>query len=65
MHHLFTGYQKQLQFRRNDGSYSAFGKRDTVGSVWLTAFVVKTLAAARSYAYIDYQAYRFLQYIVL
>ena len=47
-----------MQYRRNDGSYSAFGKGDAEGSVWLTAFVVKTFAAARPYTYIDYGAYQ-------
>ncbi|KAG7168924.1 CD109 antigen-like 4, partial [Homarus americanus] len=36
-----TGYQRELLYRRNDGSYSAFGNADNSGSTWLTAFVLK------------------------
>ncbi len=53
-----AGYQKQLQYRRSDGSYSAFGTKDAEGSVWLTAFVLKTFAKVRSYTYVDYSAYK-------
>ena len=28
-------------YKRDDGSYSAFGSRDESGSLWLTAFVAK------------------------
>jgi len=28
------GYQKELTFQRNDGSFSAFGDRDPAGSIW-------------------------------
>lgn len=48
-----TGYQHQLTFQRPDGSYSAFGKRDEVGSMWLTSFVVKTLGEARNLITVD------------
>ncbi|KAG7166857.1 CD109 antigen-like 2 [Homarus americanus] len=41
-----TGYQQQLNYRRQDGSFSAFGTRDESGSTWLTAFVIKSLAEA-------------------
>ena len=54
---LYLGYQKQLGYKRADGSYSPFGKIDQEGSVWLTAFVVKTFAAARKWTYVDYTAY--------
>ena len=47
------GYQRQLKYRHADGSYSAFGDRDPSGSLWLTAFVVKSFAAARRYVHID------------
>ncbi|RWS30025.1 complement component 3-1-like protein [Leptotrombidium deliense] len=36
---LSEGYQRELMFRKNDGSYSAFTSRPA--SVWLTAFVMK------------------------
>ncbi|NXQ29767.1 OVOS protein, partial [Alaudala cheleensis] len=51
--YLFTGYQKQLSYKHRDGSYSSFGLRDGEGSVWLTAFVYKSLEQAKRYIYID------------
>ncbi|CAL1538258.1 unnamed protein product [Lymnaea stagnalis] len=51
--HLEIGYQKELTYRHNDGSYSAFGQNDPEGSVWLTAFVIKSYAQAKPYIYID------------
>ncbi|XP_064609342.1 murinoglobulin-2-like [Liolophura sinensis] len=47
------GYQSQLTYRHKDGSYSAFGDKDETGSMWLTAFVVKSFAQARNHIYID------------
>nr|XP_045619400.1 CD109 antigen-like isoform X4 [Procambarus clarkii] len=44
--HLETGYQQQLNYKRDDGSFSAFGSRDDSGSTWLTAFVIKSLVEA-------------------
>ncbi|XP_048653763.1 uncharacterized protein LOC125614985 [Marmota marmota marmota] len=52
---LPVGYQRQLTYRHQDGSYSAFGERDTSGSMWLTAFVLKSFAQARSFIFIDPQ----------
>ncbi|XP_017906845.1 PREDICTED: C3 and PZP-like alpha-2-macroglobulin domain-containing protein 8 [Capra hircus] len=51
--HLVQGYQRQLTYRHQDGSYSAFGERDESGSMWLTAFVLKSFAQARSFIFID------------
>ncbi|NWZ62499.1 OVOS protein, partial [Acrocephalus arundinaceus] len=51
--YLSTGYQKQLSYKHRDGSYSSFGLRDAEGSVWLTAFVYKSLEQAKRYIYID------------
>lgn len=51
--HMEIGYQRELTYRHNDGSYSAFGKSDAYGSVWLTAFVIKSYAQAKPYIYID------------
>lgn len=31
---VFTGYQRQLLYKHDDGSYSAFGKADTQGNTW-------------------------------
>ncbi|XP_070542069.1 alpha-2-macroglobulin-like isoform X2 [Ptychodera flava] len=47
------GYQRELRYRHNDGSYSAFGKRDREGSTWLTAFVVKSFAQSKKFITID------------
>ncbi|XP_078666355.1 C3 and PZP-like alpha-2-macroglobulin domain-containing protein 8 isoform X2 [Branchiostoma floridae x Branchiostoma belcheri] len=51
--YLVKGYQRQLTYRRYDGSYSAFGNRDSQGSMWLTSFVLKSFSQARSFIYID------------
>ncbi|XP_063290827.1 alpha-2-macroglobulin-like [Pelobates fuscus] len=50
---LETGYQGELTYKHNDGSYSAFGKSDREGNTWLTAFVVKSFSKARPYIFID------------
>ncbi|XP_063886499.1 pregnancy zone protein-like [Scylla paramamosain] len=47
------GYQRQILYRRSNGSYSAFGNADPYGSTWLTAFVVKSFAQAQHYITID------------
>ncbi|KAK7098096.1 CD109 antigen-like [Littorina saxatilis] len=43
---MLAGYQKELQYQRSDGSFSAFGNRDKAGSMWLTAFVTKCFVQA-------------------
>ncbi len=50
---LVTGYQRELTYRHNDGSFSAFGESDESGSLWLTAFVLKTFAQAKELTFID------------
>ncbi len=50
---MVTGYQRQLTYRRSDGSFSAFGQSDAEGSLWLTAFVLKAFSEARGIVYID------------
>ncbi len=50
---MMTGYQRELTYRRADGSFSAFGDSDEEGSLWLTAFVLKTFAQARGLMFID------------
>ncbi|XP_052721975.1 CD109 antigen-like isoform X2 [Crassostrea angulata] len=47
------GYQRELTFQHKDGSFSAFGDRDKSGSMWLTAFVVKSFHQAKSLIFID------------
>ncbi|MDZ4246393.1 MAG: alpha-2-macroglobulin family protein, partial [Dehalococcoidia bacterium] len=50
---MLTGYQRELTYRRQDGSFSVFGQNDREGSLWLTAFVLKTFAQAKDLIYID------------
>jgi len=50
---LITGYQRELTYRRSDGSFSAFGEGDPEGSLFLTAFVLKTFAQAKDLIYVD------------
>ncbi len=50
---MTTGYQRELTYRRADGSFSAFGDSDPSGSLWLTAFVLKTFAQAEGLIYLD------------
>ncbi len=52
-HFITVGYQRQLTFRHQDGAFSAFGESDAEGSLWLTAFVLGTLSAAREVTTID------------
>lgn len=47
------GYQRELTYRHNDGSFSAFGKSDKSGSTWLTAFVAKSFRQAATFIDID------------
>lgn len=47
------GYQRQLTYRHADGSFSAFGKSDKMGSTWLTAFVAKSFQQAASFIEVD------------
>ena len=50
---MLTGYQRELTYRRQDGSFSAFGDNDPEGSLWLTAFVLKTFYQARGMIHVD------------
>ncbi|XP_025088534.1 CD109 antigen-like [Pomacea canaliculata] len=43
---MLTGYQREITFQHTDGSFSAFGNRDSSGSMWLTAFVTKCFVQA-------------------
>ncbi|KAK7826261.1 hypothetical protein U0070_021275, partial [Myodes glareolus] len=51
--YLSAGYQRELNYKHNDGSYSAFGDRDGQGNTWLTAFVLKSFSQARAFIFID------------
>ncbi|NXB10000.1 A2ML1 protein, partial [Cnemophilus loriae] len=50
---LQSGYQRELLYKHDDGSYSAFGKSDHKGNTWLTAFVLKSFGQARAYVAIE------------
>ncbi|XP_077467102.1 alpha-2-macroglobulin-like protein 1 [Stigmatopora argus] len=50
---LESGYQRELTYKHDDGSYSAFGKSDASGNTWLTAFVMKSFGGATSYIFVD------------
>jgi CD109 antigen len=52
-HFITCGYQRELTYRREDGSFSAFGDSDESGSLWLTAFVLGTFGGARDVQTID------------
>ncbi|XP_075699321.1 alpha-2-macroglobulin-like protein 1 [Rhinoderma darwinii] len=51
--YILHGYQRELNYRREDGSFSAFGERDEVGNTWLSAFVMKSFHAASHYIFLD------------
>ncbi|XP_075758464.1 alpha-2-macroglobulin-like isoform X1 [Pelodiscus sinensis] len=52
--YLVSGYQTQLNYKHWDGSYSTFGPRyGQSGNTWLTAFVLKSFAQARSHIFIE------------
>ncbi|XP_037060069.1 alpha-1-inhibitor 3-like isoform X2 [Peromyscus leucopus] len=53
--YLNAGYQRELNYKHKDGSYSAFGDQggQSQGSTWLTAFVLKSFAQARAFIFID------------
>ncbi|XP_047197493.1 CD109 antigen-like [Hippoglossus stenolepis] len=51
--YMMEGYQRQLSFQREDGSFAAFGDSDTSGSTWLTAFVLRCFLQAQPYMQVD------------
>lgn len=53
-----AGYQRELNYKRSDGSFSAFGQSDANGSVWLTAYVLKTFQQAKKYISVDERVIR-------
>jgi CD109 antigen len=52
-HFITVGYQRELTYQREDGSFSAFGDSDEIGSLWLSAFVLGTFSGARDIMTID------------
>uniref|UniRef100_A0A8C9CUB7 CD109 antigen n=1 Tax=Phocoena sinus TaxID=42100 RepID=A0A8C9CUB7_PHOSS len=59
------GYQRELLYQREDGSFSAFGNDDPSGSTWLSAFVLRCFLEADPYIDIDqnvlHRAYTWLK----
>ncbi|XP_070789006.1 CD109 antigen isoform X3 [Pituophis catenifer annectens] len=51
--YMREGYQRELLYKRPDGSFSAFGNSDPSGSTWLSAFVLRSFIQARPYIDID------------
>ncbi|KAK0132986.1 CD109 antigen [Merluccius polli] len=51
--YMQKGYERELSYQRLDGSFSAFGERDSSGSTWLSAFVLRCFLQARPYIPID------------
>ncbi|XP_067660553.1 CD109 antigen-like [Haliotis asinina] len=51
--YMESGYQNELKYQHRDGSFSAFGDKDPSGSMWLTAFVVKTFHQAKPFILVD------------
>uniref|UniRef100_A0A668VEK2 Alpha-2-macroglobulin-like n=1 Tax=Oreochromis aureus TaxID=47969 RepID=A0A668VEK2_OREAU len=48
---LTSGYQRQLNYKSNEGAYTTFGRGP--GNTWLTAFVMRSFSKAQSFVYID------------
>ncbi|XP_020849903.1 alpha-2-macroglobulin [Phascolarctos cinereus] len=48
---LQSGYQRQLNYKHSDGSYSTFHHSES--NTWLTAFVLKSFAQSQPYIFID------------
>ncbi|XP_050076546.1 CD109 antigen-like [Anopheles maculipalpis] len=48
-----AGYQRELSYKHQDGSFSAFGENDKSGSTWLTAFVARSFKQAANHITID------------
>jgi CD109 antigen len=53
LRYMEQGYQRELNYKRDDHSFSAFGQSDSHGSTWLTAFVTKSFKQASSFIFID------------
>ncbi|XP_031828991.1 thioester-containing protein 1 allele R1 isoform X2 [Nomia melanderi] len=53
LRYMEIGYQRELTYRHDDGSFSAFGSSDTSGSTWLTAFVAKAFKQAMEHILIE------------
>ncbi|KAM4566979.1 alpha-2-macroglobulin-like [Odontesthes bonariensis] len=48
---LTNGYQRQLNYKDENGAYSTFGSGP--GNTWLTVFVLRSFSKAQSFVFID------------
>ncbi|KAM4632857.1 CD109 antigen [Polymixia lowei] len=51
--YMMKGYERELSYQREDGSFSAFGDSDSSGSTWLSAFVLRCFLQARPFISMD------------
>ncbi|XP_060124959.1 alpha-2-macroglobulin isoform X2 [Zootoca vivipara] len=52
--YLVAGYQKQLNYKHTDGSFSTFGEHNwEPGNTWLTAFTLVSFARAKSFIFVE------------
>ncbi|XP_055342262.1 CD109 antigen-like [Paramacrobiotus metropolitanus] len=49
LRNIQSGYQRELTYRRDDNSFSAWGQSDLNGSTWLTAYVARVFAEAAEF----------------
>ncbi|KAG4067768.1 hypothetical protein HA402_005540 [Bradysia odoriphaga] len=50
---LEVAYQKQLNYKNDDGSFNVWGKSNEPGGTWLTAFIVKSFHQAKTYIFVE------------
>lgn len=50
---LESAYQEQLVYKKSDGSFGVFGRRDTNSSLWITAYVAFAFKQAKPFIYVD------------
>ncbi|XP_042903034.1 alpha-1-macroglobulin isoform X1 [Parasteatoda tepidariorum] len=58
---LNTAYQREMKYRHDDGSFSTFGDADEEGSMFLTAFVLRSFYEAQDYILIEDSILRQMQ----
>ena len=51
--YMESGYQRELTYKHDNGSFSAFGNSDDFGSTWLTAFVAKSFNQAKQFITVE------------
>ncbi|OAF71020.1 Alpha-1-M, partial [Intoshia linei] len=58
INYIKHGYLSEINYKHDDGSYSAFGQsRGNSGSTWLTAYVLICFSRARAYILTDSNVY--------